>query len=117
MCSGEALTVTAIVPAYVGSTRRLSPAMRRVRSDSMVPQRLIHRRIGNQYNIARVTITSKVGTMGSPFSERSRGRLRHGPPRGRAVLAPSSGVRAASPDQNDADGQEPPSASTVTAQG
>ena len=65
MSSGGASTLTAIVPEYVGSTSRLSPAMTRERSDGVAPQRLIHRRIGNQYNIENVSITKSVGRMGS----------------------------------------------------
>src|SRR6185369_15948504 len=67
MSSGSALTLTAIVPEYVGSTRRLSPAMTCVRSDGVVPQRLIHRRKENQYNTANVSSTRRVGTMAISF--------------------------------------------------
>src|SRR5687767_687316 len=66
MCSGRALTRTAIVPEYVGSTMRLSPAMTRVRSDGVAPQRAIQRRPGNQYSTASARITKSVGNMRPP---------------------------------------------------
>src|SRR5437899_45884 len=68
MSSGGALTLMDIVPEYVGSTSRLSPALTRHRSDGVAPQRLIHRRIGNQYSTASVRITRRVGTMGDLLS-------------------------------------------------
>ena len=57
MCSGRALTMTAIVPEYVGSAMRLSPAMTRVRSNGVVPQRAIQRRPGNRYSTASARTT------------------------------------------------------------
>src|SRR4029453_6777474 len=72
MFSDAALTVTAIVPEYVGLTRSPSPAMTRVRSDGVVPQRLIQRRIGNQYSTENVRITKSVGSMSSSSRLRSR---------------------------------------------
>jgi hypothetical protein len=63
MCSGRALTMRAIVPEYVGSTMRPSPAMTRVRSDGVAPQRAIQRRTGNQYSTASARITKSVGNI------------------------------------------------------
>src|SRR6476619_2541982 len=63
MSSGGALTMSAIVPEYVGSTMRLSPDMTRFRSDGVVPQRAIQRRTGNQYSAANVRKTRSVGNM------------------------------------------------------
>src|SRR5262245_119871 len=54
MCSGRALMVMAIVYEKVGSTTRRSPAITRVRSDDVIPQWPIQRRIGNQYRRATV---------------------------------------------------------------
>src|SRR6186997_2203827 len=67
MSSGRALTMTAIVPEYVGSAMRPSPAMTRDRSEGVVPHRPIHRRIGNQYSAANVKITRSVGSMGPSY--------------------------------------------------
>src|SRR5688572_9433020 len=72
MCSGAALTMTTIVPEYVGLTSSASPAMTRVRSDGVAPQRLIHRRIGNQYSTENVRITKSVRSMRSSCRLRSR---------------------------------------------
>src|SRR5262245_28599665 len=84
MCSGAALTVTAVVPEYVWSARRQSPAITRERSDDVAPHRFIHRRIGNQYSAARVRIAMSVGTMGP-----SRRGLRHGSLGGRGSIVGS----------------------------
>src|SRR4029453_9854099 len=67
MSAGGASTMMAIVPVYVQSTSRLSPAMTRDRSDGVAPQRLIHRRIGNQYSTANASITRRAGTMATSF--------------------------------------------------
>src|SRR6187455_3246016 len=67
MSSGRALTMTAMVPEYVGLAMRPSPAMTRDRSEGVVPHRPIHRRIGNQYSAAIVKITRTVGSMGPSY--------------------------------------------------
>src|SRR5690349_11381607 len=64
MCSGLALTVTAVVPEYVQSGRRPSPAITRARSDDVAPHWFIQRRIGNQYRIAKVRIVRTTGRIG-----------------------------------------------------
>src|SRR5262245_48114456 len=63
MCSGRALMVMAIVYEYEGSTTRPSPAITRVRSDDVVPQWPIQRRIGNQYRRAIVNAMTNDGIM------------------------------------------------------
>src|SRR5215510_5045178 len=69
MCSGRALMVMAIVYEYVGSTTRPSPAITRVRSDDVIPQWPIQRRIGNQYRRATVNAMTNerimIGLRGS----------------------------------------------------
>src|SRR5690348_1400176 len=67
MCSGCALTVAAIVYVNVGLMMRPSPAMTRVRSDDVVPQRPIQRRSGNQYSTATVRNTRKVKSTTTSF--------------------------------------------------
>src|SRR6516165_2970357 len=76
MWSGGALTVTAIVPEYVQSARRLSPAMSRTRSGDEAPQRFIQPRIGNQYSIANVRTTKSEGSM-APSESGAQVELRH----------------------------------------
>src|SRR6185436_14597802 len=65
--------MTAIVPEYDWPASRLSPAMTRVRSDGVAPQRFIQRRIGTQYRIENVRITANVGIMRSSCFLHSRG--------------------------------------------